>query len=241
LKRIGHKGAAAAVTGNTLESFGAAAEAGVDMIELDVLWLRDGHTKLPAAERSPLVIAHDWRDAEARPRLTLAEALDAFTRPPLDRVEIDCDLKLRGRETELHDALRERDLLGRAMVSTMEVPSLVELRRLSAELRLGWTVPKSRRDWPSIRWARPLLYAGIGSLRARLPGIVRRRAPRLGVQAIWAYQHVITRRLADTAHTAGIELYAWTVDDLSRMQALKTLGVDGICSNDPRLFAELRT
>ena len=35
--RIGHKGADALVPGNTLESFAAAVEAGVDAIEFDVL------------------------------------------------------------------------------------------------------------------------------------------------------------------------------------------------------------
>ena len=75
------------------------------MIELDVLWLPDGHPKAPAAERSPLVVAHDWHDARRREPLTLTEALDAFTRPPLDRVEIDCDVKLPGREEELAAAL----------------------------------------------------------------------------------------------------------------------------------------
>jgi glycerophosphoryl diester phosphodiesterase len=105
-------------------------------------------------------------------------------------------------------------------------------------MRLGWTIPRIRRDWTAIPWAKPLVLAGLGSLRARLPGVVRRRAPDLGVQAVWAYHPVITRRLVAAARAAGVELYAWTVDDLPRMQALTKLGVDGICTNDPLLFAE---
>src|SRR5688572_9539106 len=93
LRMIGDKGADLIEPGNTLASFEAAVKAGVDMIELDVLWRRDGHPKLPASERTPLVVAHDWQDAERRRPLTLDEALEAFTRPPLDRVELDCDLK----------------------------------------------------------------------------------------------------------------------------------------------------
>jgi glycerophosphoryl diester phosphodiesterase len=33
-----------------------------------------------------------------------------------------------------------------------------------------------------------------------------------------------------------VELIAWTVDDADRMRELLDMGVDGICSNDPRLF-----
>ena len=101
LRLVGHKGADLIAPGNTLESFRAAVEAGVDTIEFDVLWLRDAH--LPLEERAPLVVAHDWHDAERRTPLALTEALDAFLEPPLDRVEIDLDIKLPGREEEIVD------------------------------------------------------------------------------------------------------------------------------------------
>src|SRR5439155_493462 len=38
---------------------------------------------------------------------------------------------------------------------------------------------------------------------------------------------------------AGGGLYVWTVDDLPRMRILEALGVTGVISNDPRLFASL--
>jgi glycerophosphoryl diester phosphodiesterase len=50
---------------------------------------------------------------------------------------------------------------------------------------------------------------------------------------------VNTARLAHACDAAGLELVAWTVEELPRMLALLALGVDGICSNDPRLFDEL--
>jgi glycerophosphoryl diester phosphodiesterase len=33
-----------------------------------------------------------------------------------------------------------------------------------------------------------------------------------------------------------VELIAWTVDDEPRMRRLTEMGVDGLVSNDPRLF-----
>ena len=56
LIRVGHKGADHVAPGNTIESFEAALEHGVDMIEFDVLRTRDGR----------LVLAHDYEDAAAR-------------------------------------------------------------------------------------------------------------------------------------------------------------------------------
>ena len=248
LKRIGHKGADSIQPGNTIESFEAAVAAGVEMIELDVLRPRAefptgdwrGAAAGPASDGAPpLLVAHDWGDAARREPHTLDYVLDAFTQSPLDQVQIDCDLKIAGREDEVVAALRERGLLERASISTMEVSSLRALHALDPRLPLGWTVPKVTRDWNSIRWARPLVIGALVSLRARLPGIVRRRAPDLGIRAVWAYHPVITRRLALACHETGVELIAWTVDDLPGMRALTALGVDGICTNDPRLFDRL--
>jgi glycerophosphoryl diester phosphodiesterase len=247
--RVGHKGADAIAPGNTLESFRAAVDAGVEVIEFDVLRpesdFADGSDWRtappgPAAGSGPLLVAHDWGDASRRTPLALADALDAFTRPPLDRVALDLDLKIAGREDEVVAALRERDLLGRAMTSTMEVRSIHVLGELDPSLRRGWTLPKVGRDWTRSRLARPLVAAGVATMRARLPALVRRHAPRLGVRAIWLYHPLASRAMAAAAHDAGCELICWTVDDARRIEALVALGADGICSNDPRLFRQGR-
>ncbi len=245
---MGHKGADAIAPGNTLESFQAAVDAGVEMVEFDVLrqrsdfadpeeWRRARAGPQPGCE--PLIVAHDWGDARRRDPLTLDEALEAFTRPPLADVEIDCDLKVAGREDELVGALRNHGLIERAMVSTMEVSSVKEIGRLAPDLRRGWTIPRVTKPWDRRRWARPGLLVAMAAARARLPAVVARRAPGLGVQAVWIYHPLATAALAGACHRAGIELIAWTVDDLPRMRLLAEMGVDGICSNDPRLFAGL--
>lgn len=224
--------------------------AGAEVIELDVLrpesdFADGGDWKRapagPATASGPLLVAHDWGDARRRDPLTLGEALEAFARPPLTGVTLDLDLKLAGREDEVVAAIRQHDLLGRTMVSTMEVSSLAFLREQEPSLRRGWTVPKVRRDWTRSRWGRPVVIAGSATLRARLPGLVRRRAPKLGVWAVWAYHPLITRRLLESTHAAGVRLIAWTVDDSARIRELAALGVDGICTNDPRLLTELES
>jgi glycerophosphoryl diester phosphodiesterase len=121
----------------------------------------------------------------------------------------------------------------------MEVESLMKLRQLEPDLRLGWTYPKTRRDWTQYRWAAPGLIAGVAAIRRRFPKTLEERAPELEVDAVWAYHEIVTPRLVEAAEETGIELIAWTVDDAARMVELLEMGVHGIVTNDPRLFAQI--
>jgi glycerophosphoryl diester phosphodiesterase len=56
---------------------------------------------------------------------------------------------------------------------------------------------------------------------------------------MWVYHPLVSPRLARSCKLARVELIAWTVDDEKRMRQLVAAGVDGICSNDPRLFQQL--
>jgi glycerophosphoryl diester phosphodiesterase len=159
MKRIGHKGADHVAPGNTIESFEAALEHGVDMIEFDVLRLRDGG----------LVLAHDYEDAASREPLGLEEGLDHFAGEAYAGVELIVDLKLPGYERQVVDGLLERGLGDRALVSTTYVESLEELGRLAPALRRGWSVPRVRRDYTRTVLALPA-YGIARWWRARLPG-----------------------------------------------------------------------
>jgi glycerophosphoryl diester phosphodiesterase len=97
-----------------------------------------------------------------------------------------------------------------------------------------------KKDWNSKRWAKAPMLAALVWMRERLPGLAARELPRMGVEAMWVYHPLVSRRLARITALAKVELIAWTVDDLSRMDKLVAAGVDGICSNDPRLFERIR-
>lgn len=237
MRLVGHKGADLIAPGNTVESFRAAVEAGVDTIEFDVIWLQDAH--LPAEQRAPLMVAHDWEAHASRPALPLSEALDAFLEPPLDKVEIDLDVKLPGREEEFVGALRERDLIDRAMISTMEMHTLRRVLELEPKLRRGWTYPKVSRDYTRRRWAKPALQAALAGMRLQLPGLAAEKLPKFDLFAMWVYHPLVSPKLAGICKRAGVELIAWTVDDERRLRKLVDMGVDGLVSNDPRLFHRL--
>ena len=126
------------------------------------------------------------------------------------------------------------------MTSGTEIPTIRVLGEMAPELSRGWTMPRVSRDWTKNRALRPLVLGGMAAMRARLPRRVRQEAPGLGVESIWIHQGLATAALAEAAHDAGCNLIAWTVDDAARMRALAAMGVDGICTNDPRLFGRLQ-
>ena len=198
-----------------------------------MLWTRDGHPRIAAVERTPLWVAHDWHDAERRTPLTLDEALRAFTEPPLDRVEIDLDIKLPGREEEIVEAVRRHGLLERSMISTMELSTIARIGELEPALRRGWTYPKVTKDWASKRWAKAPMLAALVWMRRRLPGLAARELPRLGVEAMWVYHPLVSPGLARIAELAQVELIAWTVDDPAIGRRLIGLGVDSLTTNRP--------
>jgi glycerophosphoryl diester phosphodiesterase len=230
LRRVGHKGADLIAPGNTLASFDAALQAGVDMIEFDVL---------PERGTGRLILAHDYVASRRGHPPTLEEGLAHFASEAFNRIELDVDLKLPGYEREVVDALRTHGLLDRAMVSSQYLGSLDRIRELAPSLTLGWSVPRAQRDYTSSPWTVVPALAMLAAYRAVLPTLAAREIRRRRCDALMAHWRVITPRLVSSVLAAGGELFAWTVDELPRIRALEALGVTGVITNDPRLFTAL--
>jgi glycerophosphoryl diester phosphodiesterase len=231
-KRVGHKGAGLVAPGNTKASFDAALAAGVDMVEFDVL-ARDHRD--PAS--SELVLAHDYEHLAKGPVLTLAEGLEHLAGETFADVHFNVDLKTRGYEDRVVEALREHGLVDRVLISTHHLESLDRVRALEPRLRLGWSVPNVRRDYTQSRLLLlPALIALQGARRV-VPLRAAREIRRGRCHALMAHWRFVTRALVRAVHGAGGELYVWTVDEAPAIRRLEALGVDGIISNDPRLFA----
>jgi glycerophosphoryl diester phosphodiesterase len=226
---VGHKGAAEIEPGNTLASFDAALRHGVDMIELDVLSERtDGSGRL--------LVAHDYEDMNARLPLSFEEALAHLAGEAFAAIELDVDVKIPGYELRVVEALREYGLIERTLVSGMYTEALARIRGAEPALRIGWSVPRVHRDYTThLLTAIPAL-AILTGYRAMLPGRVRTALRAGRFDAIMAHWRVVTPALVRAVREGGGELYVWTVDDAARIAKLTALGVDGIITNDPRLF-----
>jgi glycerophosphoryl diester phosphodiesterase len=225
VKRVGHKGADLIAPGNTFESFEAALEMGVHMIEFDVLPDKDGR----------LVLAHDPGDAAKREPLTLEEGLDHFATDVYAGVELDVDLKAPGYEREVAEALAERGLLERSLVSSTYMESMDRLGEVMPGVRRGWSVPRATRDWTRSPFG-PVVYGLLLVWRRLLPRQVARRVRAGRIEAVMSHYLLVSPQLVRAVQAAGGEVYVWTVDEPKRIELLTSMGVDGVITNDPRLF-----
>jgi len=227
---VGHKGAAHIEQGNTLASFDAALRHDVDMIELDVLSEhRDGSGQL--------LVAHDYEDMRARTPVTFEHALEHLAGEQFARLELDVDIKLPGYELRVLQALRESELVGRTLISGMFPSGLAQIRAAEPTLRLGWSVPRVRRDYTTDMLTAVPALAMLTGYRATLPRRARAALREGRFDAIMAHWRVVTRALVRAVAEGGGELYVWTVDDERLIERLTAMGVDGIITNDPRLFS----
>ncbi len=211
-QRIGHGGASALAPANTLASFDAAVAVGVDMVEFDV-----------RAYRGELILAHTILDARQRRCVSLTAALEHLSAPRFREIGINLDVKHVGCEVALLDALGRTGLLDRALISSQVPQVLDRVRALEPRaltgISIGGRVARASQRWRDWR-------AGV------LAGLASRRWDALMAQ----HRLIDAGLLADVIARDG-HLYAWTVNDRGGIDALLGLGVHGVTTADPRLFA----
>jgi glycerophosphoryl diester phosphodiesterase len=150
-------------------------------------------------------------------------------------VELDVDMKLPGYEREVVEGLTKRGLSNRALFSSTYLESLDRVGELAAGARRGWSVPRLQRDY-----TRTVLAPGAFVLARAFRTLFPRRASAAlaagRCEAIMSHWLLVSERLVAAVQAAGGQLYAWTVDDPERIAWLDALGLDGVITNDPRLF-----
>jgi glycerophosphoryl diester phosphodiesterase len=146
------------------------------------------------------------------------------------------DVKLPGYELRVLGALRDFNLLPRTLVSGMFPAGLAQIRAAEPTLRLGWSVPRVRHDYTTNALTAVPALAILSGYRAMLPRRARVALKDGRFDAIMAHWRVVSRALVRAVAEGGGELYVWTVDDAEQIARLAAIGVDGIITNDPRLF-----
>ena len=219
--RIGHRGAAALAPENSLAAVEAAIEHGVDAVELDVVRGPDGR----------LVLAHGPAVPPDAPSLDDGLALAARL-----GVGVQMDVKEPGVEEGVVDALRRSGLLDRSFVSSFSFRTLRAFTALEPGLPRSLTYPEDRLGLTGSRALGYAVRPGLAALRALLPVRLPRFMRVAGASAVTLNWGVVTPRAIEICHRAGVAVYVWTVNEPGLAKTLVESGVDGIITDDPRLF-----
>jgi glycerophosphoryl diester phosphodiesterase len=224
LIRIGHRGAAALAPANTIAAVEAALALGVDLVELDVLGKPD----------RTLVLGHSHRELEAEP--TTLEELFAFLAGQSPETGLLADVKGGGFERELTDALLRHNLLGRSVVATNSLGTLQAFRRLEPGLARSRTYPPGRLYVGGRRTPVPVAGPVRLALRVALPFRIGAIVGEAEVSAATLDYRLVTRAAVERCHSRGVAVLAWTVNHRATLRKLDRLGVDGVITDDPRIF-----
>jgi glycerophosphoryl diester phosphodiesterase len=211
--RIGHRGAAALEPENTLASFSRAVELGVDMIEFDVI----------AHPGGGLALAHS-ADVLVAGSPMLEDALSFFEQVP--EIGLHVDLKLAdgaGQVAQVVTALRRHGLLERSFVSSFSAPALRTVGAAAPEIPLGLSYPENGWLRAPLRWA--------------VPWRIGDWLERVGASAAVLHRGVVSKAVVERCHRLNAAVIVWTVDDSAGVRRLARMGVDGVVTNDPRVFA----
>jgi len=201
--------------GNNLHSLEEAIEAGVDAIECD-FWHSRGRLVLRHERKLPLlpVLFDRWHLRFALGELSLRDLLREIN----FRTELFLDIK--SATPRAADAVvglcRDLDaMMPRTQVSSPRWKLLDRIAAAGAGMRLFYSIGDPRAVEPLLR------RAAAGDRRPAGTSI----------------RHTLLRpRLVERFHAAGLEVYAWTVNDAARARELLSWRVDGIISDDMAMF-----
>ncbi len=229
--KVAHRGASGEAPENTIASFKRAIAQGVDVIETDAQLSKDREVVLfhdETVERTTdgrgrvweltlkelkSLDAGSWFGKEfSGERIpTLSEAIEAI------KGKAKLNIELKGKDPllvpQVIGTLREKEFMEEAILSSFNYSFIEEAKRLEPRIITG------------------LLFATLGEEREG--------------SSYWKYLDLILPRydlvnkdLIERAHSLGLEVIAWTVDEPEEIRRLASLGVDGIASNYPALLSK---
>jgi len=244
--RIGHRGGGALAPENTLAAFKRTIEVGVDFVEFDVLDLDDG-TLVLAHSDDLHEVSHGGADGRVRslrldalrevaPGLpTLEEALEFLSTAG---VGLHADVKSPRHGRDIALALRRHGVVERTVASSFWTSALRDLRAEEPRLALGITYPEDRRGLARRRLLTPLVPSVVAVLAQALPRRLPRWLRSTGATVAMLHYAVLSRAAVGRCHETGAGVWAWTVNDADELRRVVDLGVDGVISDDPRLFLQ---
>jgi glycerophosphoryl diester phosphodiesterase len=225
---MAHRGGASDVPENTMPAFEYAVGLGYRYVETDVQVTADGvvvafhdNDLQRTCNRPGLISNLPW--SEVRTAMVDGEAPiplleDMLGTWPDLRVNIDCksDQAVAG----LISVLKRTNAIDRVCVGAF---SDLRIRRLRTAL--------------GPRLCTALAPAGVAALR--FAAMRRSPAPTAQVPVKQGRLTVIDQRFVTRAHSLGVAVHAWTIDDAEEIERLLDIGVDGIITDRPTVLRDV--
>lgn len=254
VKVYAHRGASIECPENTLMAFRRALEIGVDGIELDVHLSKDGVPVVihdEAVDRTTNGTgAVDDLSVEELKRLdagrgeaipTLAEVLDLVG----DRLHVNIEIKTAVAAEAVLREVRRRPQL-RWITSSFVWDSLAYVHQQMPEADV-WPITFGSIEGSerAARWIESLDVPDAKTAPARIRAAalplerIIETARALGASTLSIYWEALTESTLATIHAAGLQAWAWTVNNRADAQHLIDLGADAICTDDPAMVKGL--
>ena len=248
---IAHQGGDGLWPSNTLFAFEHAADLGVDVLEMDIHMTKDGvlvvsHDdtvdrltdgegyikEMSLAEVQSFDAAYDWSpldDGAEYPYrgqgITIPTLESVFKRFPGYRMNIEIKQDAPSIAQPFCDLIRAHDMQDKVLVASFKDEALAEFR----EICPGIATSGSRGQ------IKPFIYMHIAFMGRLYPPNFS--AAQLPIEDSGIT--LLTRRFMNVAHSRGLWVDAWTIDDPGEMQMLIDIGVDGIITDRPDLLMEV--
>ncbi|KAH7555507.1 hypothetical protein BM1_07130 [Bipolaris maydis] len=239
---IAHRGYKAKFAENTLAAFKGAVEVGADGLETDLHLTRDGVVVLSHDKdlkrcfgRDEKIIDCDYEfisklrtlkePHEPMPRLS--DLLEYLAQPGLENIWVLLDIKL---DNDADDVMR---LIGDTIRSVPPLPSRPWQSRIVLGCWAAKYLPLCSRYLPGFSVSHIGFSTLIASYFFTVPNVSFNMAQAV-LMTPWG------RLFIRKAQSDGRPVYAWTVNEESRMRWDIRHGLDGVVTDDPKLFVQVR-
>jgi glycerophosphoryl diester phosphodiesterase len=226
---IGHKGASSITPENTLKAFQKAIELKADYVEFDIHITKD----------SEIVIMHDSDTFNATgvkgliKDMTLSQiknlnAGEGEKVPTLreligiarKKIGLQIEIKSKNLLDILIQILNKEDLMSTSILSCFMLDELLKLKLLEPSVKVGLLLPEELE---------------------RLK-IIKRKIVKIAQNNFYSlhpHYSVTNKEIVEFAHSYGLKVITWTVNDGEIMDKLIEIGVDGIITDDISLANEV--
>ncbi len=247
---IAHRGGPSLGPESTLYTFRKAVKLGVDVLEMDVrstkdrqlIILHDDTVSRTTNATGPvqnytlvdlkkLDAAHRWSpdNGQTFPLRskgvqipTLSEVFKAF---PQTKLNLEIKEARSGTIQSLCRLIRDHQMTNNVVVASFDTDSLKEFRRLCPQVATSAGASEAQ------------LFFGLQ--KAYLEAAYSPDAQVLQVPEALGDLRIVNRRFIDAAHARNMRVQVWSINDVTSMQRLLELGVDGIMTDYPQRLMDL--